>query len=65
MMKVYEERLKRHIIDGERIGLEEQLELARQQYPPSYHQTSCIDGMKVVGELFGRANAAAICTAIS
>jgi len=33
-MKVYlEERLKRHIIDGERIGLEEQLELARQQYP--------------------------------
>lgn len=29
-----EERLKRHIIDGERIGLEEQLELARQQYPP-------------------------------
>jgi len=31
-----EERLKRHIIDGERIGLESQLELAQQ--PSAYHQ---------------------------
>lgn len=49
-----EERLKRHIIDGERIGLEEQLELARQQYPPLHIiNTFLLDGMKVVGELFG------------
>ena len=49
-----EERLKRHIIDGERIGLEEQLERARQQYPPlQIINTLLLDGMKVVGELFG------------
>lgn len=49
-----EERLKRHIIDGERIGLEEQLEKALQQYPPlDIINTFLLDGMKVVGELFG------------
>ena len=49
-----EERLKRHIIDGERIGLEEQLEKALQQYPPLHIiNTFLLDGMKVVGELFG------------
>ena len=49
-----EERLKRHIIDGERIGLEEQLEKALQQYPPlQIINTLLLDGMKVVGELFG------------
>lgn len=49
-----EERLKRHIIDGERIGLEEQLQKALQQHPPLHIiNTFLLDGMKVVGELFG------------
>ncbi len=49
-----EERLKRHIIDGERIGLEEQLTKALQTYPPLHIiNTFLLDGMKVVGELFG------------
>jgi len=49
-----EERLKRHIIDGERLGLEEQLAKALQTYPPLHIiNTFLLDGMKVVGELFG------------
>jgi 5-methyltetrahydrofolate--homocysteine methyltransferase len=49
-----EERLKRHIIDGERIGLEDALAVALQQYPPlDIINTFLLDGMKVVGELFG------------
>ena len=49
-----EERLKRHIIDGERIGLEDQLAAALKQYPPlDIVNTFLLDGMKVVGELFG------------
>ena len=49
-----EERLKQHIIDGERIGLEEALEDALRQYPPlDIINTFLLDGMKVVGELFG------------
>ncbi|NJN04497.1 MAG: methionine synthase, partial [Leptolyngbyaceae cyanobacterium RM1_1_2] len=49
-----EEKLKRHIIDGERIGLEEVLETARQKYPPlDIINTFLLDGMKVVGDLFG------------
>ncbi len=49
-----EERLKRHIIDGERIGLEDQLATALKQYPPlEIVNTFLLDGMKVVGELFG------------
>ncbi|MFE1744511.1 methionine synthase [Coleofasciculus sp. H7-2] len=49
-----EERLKRHIIDGERIGLEEQLTKALEKYAPLYIiNTFLLDGMKVVGELFG------------
>jgi 5-methyltetrahydrofolate--homocysteine methyltransferase len=49
-----EERLKRHIIDGERIGLDEQLAKALEQYPPlEIINTFLLDGMKVVGELFG------------
>jgi 5-methyltetrahydrofolate--homocysteine methyltransferase len=49
-----EERLQRHIIDGERIGLEEALEEALKQYPPlEIINTFLLDGMKVVGELFG------------
>lgn len=49
-----EERLKRHIIDGERIGLEDQLAKALEKYPPlEIVNTFLLDGMKVVGELFG------------
>lgn len=49
-----EERLKQHIIDGERIGLEEQLQKALEKYPALHIiNTFLLDGMKVVGELFG------------
>jgi len=49
-----EERLKQHIIDGERIGLEAALEEALQIYPPlQIINTFLLNGMKVVGELFG------------
>jgi 5-methyltetrahydrofolate--homocysteine methyltransferase len=49
-----EERLKRHIIDGERIGLEEQLKKALENHPPlEIINVFLLDGMKVVGELFG------------
>jgi 5-methyltetrahydrofolate--homocysteine methyltransferase len=49
-----EERLKQHIIDGERIGLEQQLAKALETYPPlEIINTLLLDGMKVVGELFG------------
>ncbi len=49
-----EERLKNHIIDGERIGLEEQLHKALEQYPPlDIVNIFLLNGMKVVGELFG------------
>ena len=49
-----EDRLKQHIIDGERIGLEEALATALDSYPPlDIINTFLLDGMKVVGELFG------------
>src|SRR5919202_904860 len=49
-----EERLKQHIIDGERIGLDIQLAKALETYPPlQIINTFLLDGMKVVGELFG------------
>lgn len=49
-----EERLKNHIIDGERIGLEEQLDIALKDHAPLVIiNTFLLDGMKVVGELFG------------
>lgn len=49
-----EERLKQHIIDGERIGLEAALKLALETYKPlQIINTFLLDGMKVVGELFG------------
>ncbi|HEY9771448.1 MAG TPA: methionine synthase [Coleofasciculaceae cyanobacterium] len=49
-----QERLKQHIIDGERIGLDEALDEALQQYPPlDIVNIFLLDGMKVVGELFG------------
>ncbi|CAD5953223.1 Methionine synthase [Planktothrix agardhii] len=49
-----EERLKRHIIDGERIGLDDALAAGLKQYPPlEIINNILLDGMKVVGELFG------------
>ncbi|MEO1591451.1 MAG: methionine synthase, partial [Cyanobacteria bacterium J06632_22] len=50
-----EERLKQHIIDGERIGLEDALQVAldADHEPLAIINTFLLDGMKVVGELFG------------
>jgi 5-methyltetrahydrofolate--homocysteine methyltransferase len=49
-----EQRLRQHIIDGERIGLESALNEALQNHPPlKIINTFLLDGMKVVGELFG------------
>ncbi|MFL0768672.1 MAG: methionine synthase [Prochlorococcus sp.] len=49
-----EERLKQHIIDGERIGLDETLTEGLKHYEPlEIVNTFLLDGMKVVGELFG------------
>ncbi|MBD1873423.1 methionine synthase [Nodosilinea sp. FACHB-131] len=49
-----DEQLKRHIIDGERIGLDDALAKALETYPPlEIINTFLLDGMKVVGELFG------------
>lgn len=49
-----EERLKRHIIDGDRLGLEDTLAKALETYTPlEIINTFLLDGMKVVGERFG------------
>jgi len=49
-----EEKLKRHIIDGEKIGLEDSLKVALEKYPPlEIINNILLDGMKVVGDLFG------------
>ncbi|MEY2749191.1 MAG: methionine synthase, partial [Cyanobacteriota bacterium] len=49
-----EERLKQHIIDGERIGLDAALNIALERYKPlEIINTFLLDGMKVVGDLFG------------
>ncbi|GGR87466.1 MULTISPECIES: methionine synthase [Streptomyces] len=49
-----EERLKRRIIDGERNGLEADLDAALQDRPAlEIVNDTLLDGMKVVGELFG------------
>ncbi|MDQ3584135.1 MAG: methionine synthase [Acidobacteriota bacterium] len=49
-----EERLKRHIIDGEKIGLEDQLKLALEKYSAlDIINNILLDGMKTVGDLFG------------
>ena len=49
-----EERLKQHIIDGERIGLDDALTEGLTCYPPlEIVNNLLLDGMKVVGELFG------------
>ncbi len=49
-----EERLKRHIIDGEKIGLEDNLKAALERYTAlDIINNILLDGMKVVGDLFG------------
>lgn len=49
-----EERLKEHIIEGEKIGLEDSLKEALKNYPPlDIINNILLDGMKVVGDLFG------------
>ncbi len=49
-----EERLKQRIIDGDRQGLEDDLAEAMRRYPPlDIINIHLLDGMKVVGELFG------------
>jgi 5-methyltetrahydrofolate--homocysteine methyltransferase len=49
-----EEKLKYHIIDGEKIGLEDNLNLALEKYSAlDIINNILLEGMKVVGELFG------------
>ena len=49
-----EERLKKRIIDGNKIGIGKHLDEARQKYKPlEIINNILLDGMKVVGELFG------------
>ena len=49
-----EERLKDRIVDGDRQGLTDDLDEALKQYPPlDIVNTFLLDGMKVVGDLFG------------
>ncbi|HMN39511.1 MAG TPA: methionine synthase [Phycisphaerales bacterium] len=52
--RTIEERLRSHIVDGEKQGLVESLEEARQKYTPLVIiNDHLLDGMKTVGELFG------------
>ncbi len=49
-----EEQLKRHIVDGDKRDLKLHLDEAMQQYKPlEIINTFLLEGMKVVGELFG------------
>jgi len=49
-----EERLSQRIVDGDRLGLEQDLDEALQHWKPlDIINTFLLDGMKVVGELFG------------
>lgn len=49
-----EERLKTHIIDGEKIGLEDELKSALDKYSAlEIVNNILLEGMKVVGDLFG------------
>jgi 5-methyltetrahydrofolate--homocysteine methyltransferase len=49
-----EERLKNHIIDGEKIGLEDELRTALESYSAlDIINNILLEGMKVVGDLFG------------
>jgi 5-methyltetrahydrofolate--homocysteine methyltransferase len=50
-----EEVLKKRIIDGRKVGIEAVLERAREKYSPlEIINRFLLDGMKVVGDLFGR-----------
>jgi 5-methyltetrahydrofolate--homocysteine methyltransferase len=51
-----EERLQRRIIDGEKVGLDDDLEMAMAQgiKPLQIINDHLLEGMKVVGELFGK-----------
>nr|MDQ3323143.1 homocysteine S-methyltransferase family protein [Acidobacteriota bacterium] len=49
-----EDQLKHHVIDGEKIGLEDNLKKALETYPAlEIVNDILLDGMKTVGELFG------------
>src|SRR6266853_1419009 len=49
-----EDRLKNHIIDGEKIGLEDELKTALETYSAlDIINNILLEGMKVVGDLFG------------
>jgi len=49
-----QERLKNHIIDGEKIGLEDELRSALEKYSAlDIVNNILLEGMKVVGDLFG------------
>ena len=49
-----EEVLKKRIIDGKKVGIEQQLDRALEKYKPlEIINTFLLDGMKVVGDLFG------------
>ncbi len=49
-----EEKLKRRIIDGDRIGIDDELKKALEEYQPlQIINEILLDGMRVVGELFG------------
>jgi len=49
-----EERLVRRIVDGNRVGIEDDLTTAMETYSPlDIINTLLLDGMKTVGELFG------------
>jgi 5-methyltetrahydrofolate--homocysteine methyltransferase len=52
--RTLEQRLRDHIIDGDKQGLDDSLEEALQRYPAlDIINDHLLDGMKVVGELFG------------
>lgn len=52
--KEIEEVLKQRIIDGDRVGLEKDLEIALEKYSPlDVINNLLLEGMKVVGDLFG------------
>ena len=52
--KTVEERLKRRIIDGHKQGIEKPLDEAMKKYGPlDIINTLLLDGMRVVGDLFG------------
>ena len=50
-----EERLKKRIIDGQKSGLDKDLDAALEKYPAlDIINIFLLDGMKIVGELFGK-----------